>query len=124
MASADVARALSIEQLWDAMGARVDGPRAWGAEIVVAWEFTDVGESWTVTLANGALTAARGVQAGVAQASVTLTRAAFDAIVLKEGDPGELFASGEITLAGDGAKLGELLGLLDEGDSAFAVVTP
>jgi alkyl sulfatase BDS1-like metallo-beta-lactamase superfamily hydrolase len=124
VASADVARALSIEQLWDAMGARVDGPRAWGAEIVVAWEFTDVGESWTVTLANGALTAARGVQAGVAQASVTLTRAAFDAIVLKEGDPGALFASGEITLAGDGAKLGELLGLLDEGDSAFAVVTP
>ena len=59
-----------------------------------------------------------------AHANVTLTRAAFDAMILKEGDPLELFASGAITVDGDGAKLGELLGLLDEGDSAFAIVTP
>ncbi len=44
VASADVAKALSLEQLWDAMGVRLDGPRAWDAEIVLAWDFTDVGE--------------------------------------------------------------------------------
>ena len=59
-----------------------------------------------------------------ADAKVTLTRTAFDAVLLGEGDGPELFASGAIAVAGDGAKLGEFLGLLDEGDPVFAIVTP
>ena len=125
VASADLARALSIEQLWDALGARLDGPRAWDAEILIAWRFTDVEESWTVSVSNGALTASAGAHAQPdPHATVTLTRAAFDAILLKEGDAAQLLASGQISVAGDAAKLGEMLGLLDEGDSAFAIVTP
>jgi linear primary-alkylsulfatase len=124
VASADVARALSIEQLFDAIGARLDGPRAWDAHIVLAWSFTDVGELWTVTVQHGALSAISGRLAPDAHATITLTRAAFDAILLGEGDGAALFASGAIAVAGDGAKLGELLWLLDEGDPAFAIVTP
>lgn len=124
VASADVARALSIEQLWDAMGARLDGPRAWGLHIVLAWHFTDVGERWSVTVENGALSAVAGRLHDEAHAKVTLTRAAFDAVLLGEGDGVELFSSGAIAVEGDGAKLGEFLGLLDEGDPVFAIVTP
>ncbi len=129
VASADLARTLSVEQLWDAIGARVDGPRAWEADIVTAWEFTDADEAWEVTLSNGALTATRdgdgdGGAHREAHARVRLTRTAFDAMLLKERDAAELFAAGELTLEGDGSKLAELFGLLDEGDSAFAVVTP
>jgi alkyl sulfatase BDS1-like metallo-beta-lactamase superfamily hydrolase len=123
VASADVARALSIEQLWEAMGTRLDGPRAWEAQIAIGWAFTDVGESWTVRVSNGALSARPAVAEDV-QVTVTLTRGAFDAILLGEGDGAQLFASGQIAIAGDGAKLGELLGLLDDGDPAFAIVTP
>lgn len=123
VASADVARALSIEQLWEAIGTRLDGPRAWDAQIAIGWEFTDVGESWTVRVGNGALSC-RPALAGDVQATVTLTRSAFDAILLGEGDGAQLFANGQIAVAGDGAKLGELLGLLDDGDPAFAIVTP
>ena len=124
VASADVARALSIEQLWDAMGARLDGPRAWDARIAIAWHFTDVDERWTVTVENGALSTVEGRLAPNAHATVTLTRAAFDAVLLGDGDGAALFASGAIVVEGDGAKLGELLGLLDDGDPAFAIVTP
>ncbi|HWX86912.1 MAG TPA: alkyl sulfatase dimerization domain-containing protein [Solirubrobacteraceae bacterium] len=123
VASADVARALSIEQLWDAMGARLDGPRAWDVQIVLAWNFTDVHEQWTVSVENGALSSIRGRLADDADATITLTRTAFDAVLLGEGD-GALFASGAIAVAGDGEKLGEFLGLLDDGDPAFAIVTP
>ncbi len=123
VASADVARALSIEQLWDAMGARLDGPRAWDAQIVLGWDFTDVAERWTVSVENGALSSVRGRLAADAQATVTLTRTAFDAVLLGEGDGAALFASGAIAVEGDGAKLGEFLGLLDDGDPAFAIVT-
>jgi alkyl sulfatase BDS1-like metallo-beta-lactamase superfamily hydrolase len=124
VASADVAKALSLEQLWDAMGVRLDGPRAWGIKIVLAWDFTDVGEQWTVSVENGALSTVAGRLAAEADATVTLTRAAFDAVLLGEGDGGALFASGAIAVTGDGAKLGEFLGLLDEGDPVFAIVTP
>ena len=124
VASTDVAKALSIEQLWDAMGARLDGPRAWDSEIVIAWHFTDVGERWTVSVRNGVLSTLAGHLAEDAHATLTLTRVAFDAILLGEGDLGELFAGGAISIEGDGAKLGELLGLLDEGDPSFAIVTP
>ncbi|HEX5307525.1 MAG TPA: alkyl sulfatase dimerization domain-containing protein [Solirubrobacteraceae bacterium] len=122
-ASADVARALSIEQLWDAMAARLDGPRAWEARIAIGWHFTDVDERWTVRVSGGALSSRRGLDDD-AQASVTLTRAAFDAILLGEGDVAALFSDGQIAIDGDGAKLGELLGLLDEGEPSFAIVTP
>lgn len=122
-ASADVAKALSIEQLWDAIGARLDGPKAWNSDIAIAWHFTDVHELWTVSVRNGALSAVPR-PAENAHATVTLTRVAFDAMLLGEGDLGELFASGQISIEGDGVKLGELLGLLDEGDPAFAIVTP
>jgi alkyl sulfatase BDS1-like metallo-beta-lactamase superfamily hydrolase len=123
VASADVARALSIEQLWDAMGARLDGPRAWDTTIVLSWHFTDVDDRWTVTVENAALSTVRGRLAEDAHAKVTLTRAAFDAVLLGE-DTTELFASGAFVVEGDGAKLGEFLGLLDEGDPSFAIVTP
>jgi alkyl sulfatase BDS1-like metallo-beta-lactamase superfamily hydrolase len=35
-----------------------------------------------------------------------------------------LFASGAIAVEGDGVKLAELFGLIDEPDPAFAIVTP
>ncbi len=124
VASADVAKALSLEQLWDAMGARLDGPRAWDMTIKLAWDFTDVGERWSVTVENGALSAVRDRLVEDCHAKVTLTRAALDAVLLGEGDGAHLFASGAIAVEGDGAKLGEFLGLLDEGDPVFAIVTP
>ncbi len=122
VASADVAKALCLEQLWNAMGVRLDGPKAWDTKIVLVWDFTDVGEQWTVSVENGALSAVQGRLA--ADATITLTRAAFDAVLLGEGDGPELFASGAIAVTGDGAKLGEFLGLLDEGDPVFPIVTP
>jgi alkyl sulfatase BDS1-like metallo-beta-lactamase superfamily hydrolase len=124
VASADVAKALSLEQLWDAMGARLDGPRAWDKTIKLAWDFTDVQERWSVTVENGALSAIKDRLVEDCHAKVTLTRAALDAILLGEGDAQQLFVSGAIAVEGDGAKLGEFLGLLDEGDPVFAIVTP
>ncbi len=124
LASADVARSLPLEQVWDAIGARLDGPRAWESRLTIAWDFTDTGQRWTVRVENGALSASPGELDPAAQAKVTLTRAALDAIILKEGDMGQLFASGAIIIEGDPMKLGELFGLLEEGDPDFAVVTP
>ena len=39
-------------------------------------------------------------------------------------NPVEELAAGRIAIEGDGAELGELLGLLDQPDRGFAIVTP
>ncbi len=124
LAGADVARSLPMERLWDAIGVRLDGPRAWESQIAIAWDFTDTGERWTTRVENGALSASAGRLDPGAHAKVTLTRAALDSILLQEGEMEALFASGAIVIEGDAMKVGELFGLLEDGDPAFAVVTP
>ena len=44
--------------------------------------------------------------------------------LLKTAEIGELAESSRLRVEGDGVKLGELLGLLDEPDPAFPIVTP
>jgi alkyl sulfatase BDS1-like metallo-beta-lactamase superfamily hydrolase len=120
----DVARALPLESVWDGLGTRLDGPRAREATIVTGWDFTDVEEQWTVRVENGALSTVEGRLDREAQATVTLTRDAFDALLLGERDAAELVSTGAISVQGDAARVGELFALLDPGDPSFAIVTP
>ena len=57
-------------------------------------------------------------------AALIVERAALDELLLKTADLAALVESGRLRVEGDGAKLGELLGLLDEPDPGFAIVTP
>ena len=59
-----------------------------------------------------------------ADAGLVVEREALNQLLLKAADLGELVESGRLRVEGDGAKLGELLGLLDEPDPGFAIVTP
>ncbi len=52
---AGMAAALSIEQLFDTLAIRLDGPRAAGDSFVIHWNFTDSGDLVRLTLSNGAL---------------------------------------------------------------------
>jgi alkyl sulfatase BDS1-like metallo-beta-lactamase superfamily hydrolase len=55
---------------------------------------------------------------------VTLTRAALDAITLKQRTFLGSIASGDVSISGNPQKLGELFGLLDEFPPGFEVVEP
>ena len=59
-----------------------------------------------------------------AEAALIVEREALNQLLLKAADVGELAESGRLRVEGDGVKLGELLGLLDEPDPGFAIVTP
>jgi alkyl sulfatase BDS1-like metallo-beta-lactamase superfamily hydrolase len=59
-----------------------------------------------------------------AQAALVIDREALNGMLLKTADVAELAESGRLRVEGDGAKLGELLGLLDEPDPRFPIVTP
>ncbi|HEX9490482.1 MAG TPA: alkyl sulfatase C-terminal domain-containing protein, partial [Stellaceae bacterium] len=92
--------------------------------IVLNWTFTDLGETHVLNLENSALTHRLGPPSAQADASLTLTRATLDAIVLKQLSFPDAVKSGQVAIAGNAAKPAELLGLLDEFSPSFAVVTP
>ena len=124
-AGADVARSLPVEMVFDAMGVRLNGPRAAAVRLVVNWDFTDLGSRWTMTVENGALSTVEGRLADDADATIELTRDALHALVM--GGPeaaGKEFEAGRIKISGEGEKLGELLGLFDPPDPGFEIVRP
>jgi alkyl sulfatase BDS1-like metallo-beta-lactamase superfamily hydrolase len=121
--TADTLHALSLDNFFDLLGVRLNGPRAEGKALLINWSFADVGEKYALNLENAALTYTHGF-AEAAQASLTLTRATLDAIVLKQTTFADAAKSGQIAVAGDPGKLTELLGLFDDFDPMFEIVAP
>ncbi|WP_430332601.1 alkyl/aryl-sulfatase [Rhodococcus sp. ACT016] len=124
-ASADIAGALSVEQVFDAIALRIDGPRAWSADITIDWRIEDEGVDHRTRLRNGLLVHydLEG-QASTPDAVLTLSRQDLIAAVVGGADVAGMIAAGRITAEGDIGKLTELIGYLDSPDPDFAIVTP
>jgi len=119
----DVVANLSVAQLLDAMAIRLDGPRAWETELRIDWVVTDPDEAHAITVRHGVLRHRLGRHER-AEATLVIERAALDELLLKTADLAELLEGGRLRVEGEAVKLGELLGLLDEPDPRFAIVTP
>jgi alkyl sulfatase BDS1-like metallo-beta-lactamase superfamily hydrolase len=124
-ASPDTIRAMPLGLFFDYLGVRLNGPKAEGKTITINWNFTDTKEQYVLALENGALNNTANKQAKEADASVTLTRAAFGEAIMG-GQPKFLakIAAGDIKIEGQMEKLGELLSLMDNFDPWFNIVTP
>jgi linear primary-alkylsulfatase len=120
----DVLAHLTVSQLLDAMAIRLDGPRAWEHDLRIDWVVTDPDAEHSITVRNGVLSHRPGKHDPDADAGLVVEREALNQLLLKTADIGELADSGRLRVEGDGVKLGELLGLLDEPDPGFAIVTP
>ncbi len=123
-ASPDTITAMSIPMLFDFMGIRLNGLKADGKVIVLNWNFTDTGEKYVLNLENSALTHTVNQQSPGADATITLARTTLDTINLRRTSFEKEIAAGNIKIDGDGKKLGELLGLLENFKPDFNIVTP
>ncbi|WP_333754860.1 alkyl/aryl-sulfatase [Streptomyces sp. IBSBF 3352] len=123
--SPDLLAALTLEQIFDALAIRVDGPRSWDADITVRWVLTD-GEPVTLRLRNGVLTHVIGRRATAAEPDVEITLAESDlrAVLFGAVALEDLAASRAVEVKGDAARLTALLGHLSEPDPDFTIVTP
>jgi linear primary-alkylsulfatase len=119
----DVVANLPVSELLDAIAIRLDGPRAWEVELRIDWCVTDPDEEHRITVRNGVFRHRPGRHAR-AEAALVVEREALDQLLLKTADIAALAESGRLRVEGDGARIGELLGLLDEPDPGFAIVTP
>ncbi len=89
------------------------------------WSLPDTAEEFLLVLENGVLRHRAGRPADdQVQATMTIERSALNELILGRATPEQLLGSGRMTVAGDAAALGQLLGLLDPPDRSFAIVTP
>ena len=113
-----MAGALSVEQLFDTVAIRINGPRAATESLVIDWKFTDPRATIRLTLSNGALIQTENPRSTTpADLTLTLTKAQLLGLLGGQGLAG-------IDVDGDPGVLARLLALTDTPDPSFAVVTP
>ena len=112
-----LAGALTIEQLFDSIAIRIDGPKAWSEQITIDWQFTDLAETYRMTLSNGVLTHYPSPPPGKVDLTLTLTKPLLLAMLAGAGMEG-------VDHAGDLGTIQRVLSVLDTPDVNFAIVTP
>jgi alkyl sulfatase BDS1-like metallo-beta-lactamase superfamily hydrolase len=115
---------LSVAQILDGMKVRLNGPRAWGMRLAIGWQVTDPDEAHLLAVENGVLHHRPLPPEAEPEATLVIERRALNEMLSQTADLAELAGSGRLRVEGNGEKLGELLGLLDEPDPGFAIVTP
>jgi alkyl sulfatase BDS1-like metallo-beta-lactamase superfamily hydrolase len=116
-AGPDMAMALTVEQVFDSLAIRVNGPKAWDTTLVIDWIFTDLKQDVRLQLSHGALIQSRICEGTPAQLRLTLTKPQLLGMLATRRLDG-------IDADGDQQALATLFGLLDTPDKNFAIVTP
>ena len=111
----DMLGALSPEQVFDAIGIRIDGPRAWDENLSIGVALSDTSVSYRLDLRNGVLVHRAASTDGV-DLTIRTTRAGLPGLL-----GGNLDA---MTLDGDASVLSRLMAVLEAPDPDFAIVTP
>ncbi|SDJ08591.1 Alkyl sulfatase BDS1, metallo-beta-lactamase superfamily [Frankineae bacterium MT45] len=113
-----MAAALSIEQLFDSLAIRVNGPRAASESLTIELNFTDLDRTTRLSLSNGALiqTDQPRTQANP-DLTLNLTKAQLLGL-LGGASPSDIDHTGDLNT------LQRLLSLLDTPEAGFAIVTP
>jgi alkyl sulfatase BDS1-like metallo-beta-lactamase superfamily hydrolase len=113
----DMAMALTVEQVFDSLAIRINGPKAWDKTVCIDWTFTDLKKQVRLELSNGALIQTVPDDGEPAQLRVTLTKPALLRMLATQRFEG-------IAADGDRQAIATLLGILDTADKEFAIVTP
>ncbi|WP_017599057.1 alkyl/aryl-sulfatase, partial [Nocardiopsis lucentensis] len=120
LAFARMTASLTVTQVFDLIGIRVDGLKAARTPLTVDWEFTDLGERYRTRLSNGAFVhwRADGALSGDADLTLRLTRGKLLGLISGEGGLDDIDHTGDLGV------LQRLVDVLDAPDPNFPIVTP
>jgi len=122
--SPDVVKAMSLDLFFDYLGVLLNGPKAAGKKITLNMNFPDTNEKYLLALENGVLNHTPSKQVQDADATITMTRAALNKIMLGESSLKNEVGSGEVEIQGRKEAFTELMSLLDTFEFWFNIVTP
>jgi alkyl sulfatase BDS1-like metallo-beta-lactamase superfamily hydrolase len=116
-ASPDMVSALAVDQLFDSLAIRVNGPKAWDLHLTLDFVFTDLGHTYRLELTNGVLIQDVDPNAGDPDMALMLTKLQLLGLLGGRGLDG-------IDTTGDVSVIQRLLAVLDPTSSDFPIVTP
>jgi alkyl sulfatase BDS1-like metallo-beta-lactamase superfamily hydrolase len=122
--SEGMARAMPVENLFQTMAVRLNGPKADGVELTLALHFTDLERDYLLTIGNSVLHAFPDKVSDSAHARLTLTSLDFKRMIMGLTQAVDLIADGRLTLDGELGALARLGELFDSFERRFPIVTP
>jgi alkyl sulfatase BDS1-like metallo-beta-lactamase superfamily hydrolase len=120
----DFISALSLDSFFDYMGVKLNGPDAADKNLIFNFNFTDSGDRYRITVANGVLNYKAAAQNPDANATVSLSRQGLIALALLGRPPALLIENGVISVEGNADALEEMMSLFDSFEFWFNIVTP
>lgn len=121
--SSGMAEGMPLSNLFEAMGVRLNGPRAAEHQISINICLSE-GPNILLEIENGVLHAHFDRISSTAPLTIDATEAAFKQLFLGLREPLELLQSGAVTLTGDIEILMTFRGLFDQFERRFPMVTP
>ena len=114
-----------VDRFFTAMATRVNGPKADGKTMTLNFVFTDLGETYVLTLENAVLHHHRREQPDPgADVTVRLTRDFLVRLVIGEAGLRDMVFSDDLAVDGSRVDLLAFFSLLDKADGNFPIVTP
>ena len=122
-ASPDSIQAMPVDILFDFVAVHIIGDRAADLDLRIGYIFTDLDQTWTVTVRRGVLNVRQGA-APDTPLTVSGTKAALVGVLLQPAAAARLAEAGQIVLDGDDSALSALADVMDTFEPTFDIVTP
>lgn len=121
----DLLRYVPVHRFFDAMASRIDGQKAAEENLTVNFTFTDLGQTFVLSVQNGVLNY-REVDTPLAEAdaSLRLTRDLWLRLAVGQLGLTDLIASDDLDIDGSRLKLISFFSLMTQPTADFAIVTP
>jgi alkyl sulfatase BDS1-like metallo-beta-lactamase superfamily hydrolase len=120
----DILRSLTLDQLFDSVAIRIDGPRAWDEHLVITWRVPDLDLTHLTELRNGALNHRSVDTVPEGATVVTVDHATLLGLLVRTVAMADALADGRVAIEGDPGTVATLVGVLAPVDPDFAIVTP
>ena len=122
--SAGMASGIPLENLFQAMAVRLNGPKAEGKMLSFNLCFSDTNENYLMTIQNAVLHVFQNRQMPEADATLKMSSNDFKSMMLGVAAPMDIIEAGKLDLEGNANALVEFSGLFDQFNWWFPIVTP
>ena len=120
----DMLKRTPVNKFLESMTVRLDGPKAKGVDMSVAISFSDLDESYIMSVRNSVMHYEQTEKPVDANASLTLSHDMFVRMLMGEVGLRETLTSDELSVDGSVVDLVRFFTLFDQPDGLFDIVTP